>query len=336
MSEGRADADTAGRAAPATLADLTIVVVTWENVGEVPALLGSLTSALGAGAELVVIDNASSDATVATVRRLAPDATLIANAANRGFAAAANQGLAASRRPFVLFLNPDVTVEEGAIARARAYLAATPALAVVGCRTLNADGSPQPTVDRFHGVRRLVAEAWRGRAGAVRGTSPATSGPVEWVYGSFMLGCRAALEAVGGFDEAYEMYGEDLDLCHRLHAAGFGIGYCADAVIVHHGNRSGARRYGAERDRAVLRGTLRFFRRRRGPLATLGFRVTAGALFAGKAVRALLGGDGARARRYAGMAGLCATGDPAGRTADRHAQADARLRARHAPGIEGP
>jgi N-acetylglucosaminyl-diphospho-decaprenol L-rhamnosyltransferase len=330
--EARADDAAGRRAAPATLADLTIVVVTWESVVELPALLASLAPVLRGGAELVVIDNASSDETVATLRRLAPETTVIANPENRGFAAAANQGLAASRRSFVLWLNPDVTVEAGAVARALAYLDETPAFALVGCKTLNGDGTPQPTVDRFHGVRRLAAEAWRGRAGAARGTSPTTSGAVEWVYGSFMLGRRAALAAVGGFDEAYEMYGEDLDLCHRLHAAGFGVGYCAEAVIVHHGNRSGARRYGPERDRAVLQGTLRFFRRRRGPLATLGFRVAAGALFACKAAARAAGArhDGS-ARLYAGMAWLCLTGDPAGRAADR-----ARLRVRHAPGIEGP
>jgi len=130
------------------------------------------------------------------------------------------------------------------------------------------------------------------------------------------------------------MYGEDLDLCHRLRAAGYGVAYCAEATIMHHGNRSGVQRYGVERDLAVLQGTLRFFRRRRGRLAELGFRATAGSSFAFKAVLAAWHGnreDTSRARRYAGMARLCLTGDPAGRRADR-----ARLRVRHAPGIEGP
>lgn len=320
----------------ATLADCTVVVVTWQNAAEVPALLASLAPALAAGAELVVVDNASTDGTVESVRRIAPAARIVANAANVGFAAGANQGAAESVRPLVLFLNPDAVVEPDALPRARAYLDAHPDVAVVGCRTLNADGSPQPTVDRFHGVRGLVAEALAGRAVGARGTAPAASGLVDWVYGSFLLVRRAAFAAVGGFDEAYEMYGEDLDLCHRLTAAGWHVGYCADAVIVHHGNRSGAARYGTDRDRAVLRGTLRFFRRRRGRLAELGFRAAAGTSFAAKAALAAWaarGGDAeaaARARRYARMAGLCVSGDPAGRRADR-----ARLRVRRAPGIEG-
>jgi GT2 family glycosyltransferase len=278
----------------------------------------------------VVVDNASTDASVDGVRARVPAARVVVNASNRGFAAAANQGWRASPRTFVLFLNPDAVVAPDAIARALDHLARRPELALVGCRTLNADGTPQPTVDRFHSVRGLVAEALgrdRRPSGAPRGTSPAASGPVDWVYGSFLLARRAALAAVGGFDEAYEMYGEDLDLCHRLHAAGFGVGYCAEATIVHHGNRSGAQRYGAERDVAVLRGTLRFFRRRRGLLATLGFRAAAGVRFALAARRAE---DAATARRYMAMARLCATGDPEGRRADR-----ARLRASGGPGIEG-
>lgn len=321
---------------PATLADLAIVVVTWQNAADVPALLASLAPARAAGAELVVVDNASTDDTAGIVRRVARDATVIANAANRGFAAGANQGGAASTRPFVLFLNPDTVVAPDAVPRALAYLEGLPAIGVVGCRTLNADGTPQPTVDRFHGVRALVVEALRGGRGPVRGGVPATSGLVDWVYGSFLLARREALAAVGGFDEAYEMYGEDLDLCHRLRAAGWRTGYCAEATVVHHGNRSGAQRYGEERDVAVLRGTLRFFRRRRGRLAELGFRVAAGAAFGAKAAVARLvagRGDsdaGARARRYGGMARLCLDGDPAGRRADQ-----ARLRVRRAPGIEG-
>jgi N-acetylglucosaminyl-diphospho-decaprenol L-rhamnosyltransferase len=319
----------------ATLADLAIVVVTWQSAGDVAALLASLAAARTAGAELVVVDNASTDDTAAELRRLAPDALVIANAVNRGFAVGANQGLAVTTRPFVLFLNPDTVVEPDALMQALGYLDRMPSVGVVGCRTLNADGTSQPTVDRFHSVRGLMAETLAGGRGLVRGVVPTASGLVDWVYGSFLLGRRTALAAVGGFDEAYEMYGEDLDLCHRLRAAGWRTAYCATAVVVHCGNRSGAQRYGADRDLAVLQGTLRFFRRRRGRLAEVGFRAAAGASFCAKAVLAMLearaGSPNAalRARRYGGMAMLCLSGDPAGRRADR-----ARLRVRQAPGIE--
>jgi GT2 family glycosyltransferase len=218
----------------------------------------------------------------------------------------------------VLFLNPDGVLHPDTVARTLRHVAADATIGVLGCRTLNADGTPQPTVDRFHTVAGLVAEALgarRGVASGPRGRVPATTEDVDWVYGSFLLCRREALLAVGGFDEAYEMYGEDLDLCHRVRAAGFRVVYFADAAFTHRGNRSGARRYGAHRDAAVLKGTLRFFRRRRGRAAERAFRALAAPAFAAKALlcaaRAAIGGDAfqERSRVYAELAWLCVTGD---------------------------
>jgi len=303
------------------LVDLSIVVVTWHSADDVPPLLASLAADLAGGAELIVVENGSGDATPALVRAAAPHAIVIVNSENRGFAVAANQGLAASRGSAVLFLNPDCVVQPGAITRALRVLAADPRVGIVGCRTLNPDGTPQATVDRFHSVGGLVIDALRERRGAVgrpRGRAPDRTGPVDWVYGSFMLCRRTALDAVRGFDVAYEMYGEDIDLCDRVHVGGYQIVYCADATIVHRGNRSGARRYGARRDAEVLKGTLRFFRRRRGRAAERIFRALAGSSFAVKALvnaaAAVAGGRPAaraRARLYGRMAWLCARGDGA-------------------------
>ncbi len=304
-----------------SLADLSIVVVTWHSAEDVPALLASLRSVRSGGAELVMVENGSGDGTPGIVRAIDPGAVIVENRENRGFAAAANQGCSATHRPFVLFLNPDTVVEEGAVARALARVGSDPSIGVLGCRTLNADGTPQPTVDRFYSVAGLVAQAngerrWGSRP---RGIAPTVSGDVDWVYGSFMMCRRDVLAAVGGFDEGYEMYGEDLDLCHRVHEAGYRVVYLAEAVIVHRGNRSGAKRYGAERDLVVLRSTLRFFRCRRGAAAAFAFRALAGASFALKAlchgILSLTGDQGAstRARMYARMAWLCVRGGGAGR-----------------------
>jgi len=302
----------------AACAELSIVVVTWRSADDVRALLGSLAGPLADGAELVVVENASQDGTADIVRALVPQARIIENATNRGFGAAANQGLAASCGTYVLFLNPDTVVEEGGLPRALAHLAADPTIAILGCRTLNADGTVQPTTDRFHTVRGLVRYALanrRGPSAPPRGAAPPITCDVDWVYGSFLLCRRALVSALGGFDESYDMYGEDLDLCHRVHGAGGRVVYFTGATIVHRGNRSGARRYGERRDVEVLRGTLRFFRRRRGVAAERAFRALAGASFAAKSLVSAVGSlagsrqAAARARVYARMAWLCATGD---------------------------
>jgi GT2 family glycosyltransferase len=332
-----------GSARPSPLADLSIVVVTWQSAPELPALLASLDDAVGGGAELVVVDNASRDGAPALVRAAMPAAIVIENAENRGFAAAANQGLRASRCPFVLFLNPDTIVPPGTLVRALAHAAREPSIGILGCCTLDARGVPQPTVDRFHTVGRLALDALLGRrwlGTRPRGRVPETTTDVDWLYGAFLLCRRAVLERLGGFDEAYEMYGEDLDLCLRVSRAGVRVVYLADVAIVHHGNRSGERRYGPERDVAVLKGTLRFFRRHHGAHAERAFRLLAGASFAAKAAAGVLRGlapggraAAARARVYARMAWLCARGDPA---AAGDPAPPLRLRAPGPAGIERP
>ncbi len=287
-----------------------------------PALLASLQPVLAAGAELIVVENASGDETPAVVRAAVPEAQVIENESNRGFARAANQGLAAARGAFVLFLNPDVVVSEGAIERAFAFADADSTIGVLGCRTVDAEGNVQPTVDRFHSIGGLVREAVRDRrfGGRPRGAAPARVADVDWLYGSFLLCRRSVLAALGGFDERYFMYGEDLDLCRRVHDGGWRVVYYPDATILHYGNRSGARRYGEVRDAAVMAGTLRFFRSYEGRARERVFRLLAGASFAAKTVfwgaRAWLRADpGAqqRARVYVQLVRRCLLGvdDPA-------------------------
>jgi hypothetical protein len=315
------------------LAELSIVVVTWSSAPDVPALLASLGSAVADGAELIVIENGSGDATPALVRAALPAARVIENADNRGFAAAVNQGVAATARPYVLCLNPDTVVGDDAIGRALAYAAADPTIGILGCRTLNPDGSPQPTVDRFYALGSLLREALtrRGLGGGPRGTAPAATTDVDWLHGAFLLCRRDALEAVGGLDEAYHMYGEDQDLCWRVRVAGWRVVYYAGATVVHRGGRSAARRWGDARAEAALRGTLRLFRVHHGRVGAAAFRVLAGASFVVKAAlwaaRGRLGHDvDARtaAARYRRLAWRCVVGDAASAVPPRPAAATGR------------
>ena len=109
-----------------------------------------------------------------------------------------------------------------------------------------------------------------------------------------MLMPRALFERLGGFDEQFFMYGEDMDLCERARAAGFGTAIVPEARVVHYGNRSGGLRFGEERDAEVIKGEMRFYARR-GRL--LLFRVVAIAKFGVKAILYLLCGKRAAARR---------------------------------------
>jgi len=201
--------------------------------------------------EVVVVDNASSDGSAAAVES-APHATLIRNATNVGFGRAVNQGVAVSKAPLLLLMNPDCRLVVGAIATLRSVLDADTACAVVGPRILDPDGAVQGSA---RGDPDMLTGLF-GRTGALRGLLPflpvarrnvvvedavrssAPSIVVDWLSGACLLIRRDAFLAAGGFDERFFLYWEDADLCRRLRKRGFHIRYVPGATAVHQVGRS--------------------------------------------------------------------------------------------------
>jgi GT2 family glycosyltransferase len=197
--------------------------------------------------EAVVVDNASTDGSGAIAREFAPEVSLIENGDNVGFGRGANQGIAATRAPLVLIMNPDCRLVAGAIAGLRAELDTHDYCAIAGPRILNSDGSVQGSArgdpDMFTGLfgrsgsltrllpwlpisrRNVVSDA------AIR--SGHESVVVDWRSGACMLARREALQKVNGFDERYFLYWEDADLCKRLRAAGYHVRYVPGATAIH-------------------------------------------------------------------------------------------------------
>jgi GT2 family glycosyltransferase len=179
----------------------------------------------------VVVDNGSTDGSVELVRTRFPEARLIVNESNRGYGAAANQAIAASDTPAVLLLNSDTEIEPGAPAALGGYLARHPRVAVVGPRLVNADGSLQPSTLCFPspadmllgdtGLHLLVRRLPGVRERFLRTWAHDDARRVPWVRGAALAIRRSAFDAVGGFDERYFMYWEEVDLCRRLGAAGY-------------------------------------------------------------------------------------------------------------------
>ena len=214
----------------------SVIVVNW-NAG--PALLDCLASARAGGAsETILVDNASSDGSTAAARARYPDVHVIDTGANLGFAAGANRGAQAAHGDVLVFLNPDARVEPGAIAKLVDALAATPGAGIAGGGLLDAAGRWQPGAARFHPVAHLLLDTTPGRL-----TSRGRHAPhiVDWVYGTFMAVRRDAFRQLGGFDESYFLYGEDLDLCHRAVAVGLRTIHVPDARAIHGANVSAAR-----------------------------------------------------------------------------------------------
>jgi GT2 family glycosyltransferase len=226
--------------------------------------------------EVIVVDNASTDGSVDMIRTAFPQTLLLANSANRGFAAANNQGLEAAQGRYVLLLNSDTLVLDGALDKMVRFAEAHPEAAAAACRVLNPDRTWQPTCFLFPSALNLLIAALylnklfpRSRLwGRERMTwwDGLDSRAVEVVTGCFILVRREAIEQVGVLDESYFMYGEEADWCYRFRKAGWKVLFTPDARIVHLGGVSSAQVKGPMclQLRASL---LLFLRKHRGPVS---------------------------------------------------------------------
>lgn len=193
--------------------------------------------------EVVVADNASTDGSVAALANADPDAVLLETGANLGFGRAVNRAARRTSGECILVCNPDVVVEPGAVKALTAVVERDHGLGIVGPRIENPDGSVYPSPRVFPGMADALGHAVFGLAwpanpftrryrmlDADRGHP---SSRVDWVSGSCFLARREAWDQLGGFDEAYFMYAEDVDLCWRAARAGWRVGFEPAARVLH-------------------------------------------------------------------------------------------------------
>jgi N-acetylglucosaminyl-diphospho-decaprenol L-rhamnosyltransferase len=257
-------------------------VVTW-NTREltVEALRRLLDTPTTCELRLLVRDNASTDGTADAIASRVPEAELDPGDANLGFAAGVNTILARSDAPWFLALNSDAWPEPGAIDRMVAIAERHPRVAAVAPRLERPDGELEHSTHRFPSVSLAVAAALGPAViGRRRARELLLEGPwghdepceVDWAVGAALLLRRAALAELGGFDERYFMYVEDLEWCWRARRAGWAVRFEPEAVVRHVGNASGAQAYGDRRTAEYLRNTYRFYRSTHGPLSTAALR----------------------------------------------------------------
>jgi GT2 family glycosyltransferase len=230
------------------VADLSIIIVSW-NVRELlRRCLQSILTAEGLSLEIVVVDNASTDGSPEMVRAEFPQARLLANDENRGFTAANNQGLGLSQGRALLLLNPDTEVVGDALHTLLDYLQAHPQVGVLGPRLVYPDGSLQSSRRRFPTFATalvestVVQELWPDNAMLRRyylhDTPDDAVQEVDWLVGACLLARRECYEQIGGLDEGYFMYSEELDWCRRAKEAGWQIVYLPTATVIHHEGKS--------------------------------------------------------------------------------------------------
>lgn len=200
--------------------------------------------------EIIVVDNNSVDGSVQMLKENFGDSIiLIENKENTGFSKANNQGIRIARGRHVLLLNPDTVVEESAFEKCFAFMEAHPEAGALGVRMINGEGVflpeskrglPTPAVSfyKIFGLSRLFPRSKTFGQYHLSYLDPQQNHPVDILSGAFMWIRKAVLDKTGGFDEAFFMYGEDVDLSWRIRQAGYQNYYFADAQIIHYKGES--------------------------------------------------------------------------------------------------
>jgi GT2 family glycosyltransferase len=238
-------------------AGYSIVVVTWQSAGHLGALVESMNARLFDDPELIVVDNASDDDPEPAARAWRGETRFLGLDTNAGYGAAANRGVAAAGGDAVVLLNPDTELLDGRLGELATF--ALERRVLTGPRLRNADGSVQPSasgspIGPWPWVGALIPGAVAPRAVRTRTEPWRLDEPVRvaWLTGACIAGPRDALAALGPFDPALEMYGEDLDLCLRAERAGTPPWFCPTCCeVLHHGGASAALRYDAGPERLV-------------------------------------------------------------------------------------
>jgi len=225
--------------------DVSIIIVNWNVCELLRGCLQSLREASGLPAErmqVIVVDNHSADGSVAMVRAEFPEVTLLANQDNLGFGRANNQALPLCTGRHVLLLNPDTLVLDGAVACLVKLMDAQPDVVVMGCRLLNGDGSLQlwtggayprlaNLLNHYFLLDRVLPPSWRPMPLRLD-RDLADDTDVDWISGACMMLRGERLQGKL-FNPDYFMYGEDVELCHRLKRAGGRVVYTPRTSIVH-------------------------------------------------------------------------------------------------------
>lgn len=219
----------------ATVAEIAVVVVSYQSVSTIDDCLQCLRAS-DAVAQVRIVDNGSDDGTLAIVQRHAasdPRVRFIGNPDNPGFAVACNQGARDSSADWLAFVNPDCMPAPDALARLLAHARAVGGDALLGADLVDEHGIRDPAARRrdpdFAGMLRHPQS--RDLSIAIDAAQPLQR--VQAVSGAVMLMQRALFERIGGFDEAYRLHAEDLDLCRRARDAGAVVAVANDVAVLH-------------------------------------------------------------------------------------------------------
>lgn len=250
--------------------DLSIIIVNWNSAAYLDACLRTIReNTAGLEYEIVVVDNASFDGSEEVARHHGKDIRFIQSRENLGFARANNLGVLHSTGKILLFLNPDTEIRGDALVQMYQALSGLSRAGCLGCRILNSNGTLQTScIQAFPTIMNQILDMeplrdWTKRS-TLWGIAPLFDRSpvpveVEAISGACLMIRRRVFEKVGAFSEDYFMFAEDMDLCLKVHRAGYRNYYFGEASIVHHGGGSTNKRGGNPFSAVLIRESLKLY-----------------------------------------------------------------------------
>ena len=246
--------------------DYSFIIVSWNARAYLRQCLDSIkTESKGLEVEVIVVDNASSDGSPEMVQAEYPWVVLIRNDSNVGFARANNQGIAVSSAKYLCLVNSDVVIHPGCLIEMKDFLDTNPQIGLAGPKVLNSDGTLQSTCRETPTLRSVLFRALALDTLFPRSSTFGAHYMTNWEHDDvrvvgILSGCcwfarRLAVEEVGGLNEAFFMYGEDMEWCLRFSRRGWPVVFNPVATITHYGGASSSRqptRFFIEMQRADL------------------------------------------------------------------------------------
>lgn len=237
----------------------------------------------GTDLEVIVVDNASTDGSLESVRERLPQVTAIGNPSNVGFGAACNQAIRGTNAPYILLLNSDARLTSEALVALCECMRLNERCGAAGCKLVDLKGrelvstrnflTPINQALEYAGISNRVGWRYLRRTHRPKLDENLIDGSVDWIEGSCLLLRRAALEETGLFDETFFMYSEDEDICIRMRKFGWKVCFTAAGTAVHHGGAS-TQQNKSEMLRCFYSSQRLFLLKHRGRLSALVFKLT--------------------------------------------------------------
>lgn len=202
--------------------NLSVIIVNYNTADHLARCLPSLLAQQGPSFEILIVDNASHDNSVAMISSRFPTVTLITSPTNLGFAKANNLALKQANGQYIYFLNPDTEVKKNAFAAMQSFMDSNPGIGMAGTSIYYPDSTPQSSVELSYPGERYT-----------RGELKDLPGRIAWLLGASIIVRSELIKQIGGFSEDYFLYGEDIDLGLTVRKEGWELGFIPEAEIVH-------------------------------------------------------------------------------------------------------